>query len=480
MKNNKEIKKEKKNIMKGIKILTIVLAIILVSMVSFFGVYVQNKNIMENKVADYQYAMDLNGARTIKLEINEEESDDVKTEENYKTAKSVIEKRLKTVGVQEDNISVNTSTGAITIEIPENISTDSAVSNLNTTGKFEIIDTETEEVLLNNDNIKSSSVLYNTTSAGTTVYLEIAFNKEGKEKLNEISRTYVPADETTENTTTNETATNDVTVNEVTTNETSNETTTNEVTTNEATTEETNSDDEATEKTITMKIDDEEIMTTSFDEPLTTGVIQLSVGSATTDTTTLQDYITQAQNVATVLDSGKLPIKYDITKNQYVLSNIEQQDLLYIALAVSIITLIGIIILIIKYKTNGLLAGIAYIGLAAIYMLIIRYANVTISIPSIFATIAMLILNYIFTIMLLKNIKINKEEQKENAINKATSKTYIDFFIRIIPICIIVIAFCFIQWTPISSFGMISFWGLAIIAIYNAVVTRYLLKIKMM
>lgn len=479
MKNNKEIKKEKKNIMKGIKILTIVLAIILVSMVSFFGVYVQNKNIMENKVADYQYAMDLNGARTIKLEINEEESDDVKTEENYKTAKSVIEKRLKTVGVQEDNISVNTSTGAITIEIPENTSTDSVVSNLNTTGKFEIIDTETEEVLLNNDNIKSSSVLYNTTSAGTTVYLEIAFNKEGKEKLNEISRTYVPADETTENTTTNETATNDVTVNEVTTNETSNETTTNEVTTNEATTEETNSDDEAKEKTITMKIDDEEIMTTSFDEPLTTGVIQLSVGSGTTDTTTLQDYITQAQNVATVLDSGKLPIKYDITKNQYVLSNIEQQDLLYIALAVSIITLIGIIILIIKYKTNGLLAGIAYIGLAAIYMLIIRYANVTISIPSIFATIAMLILNYIFTIMLLKNIKINKEEQKENAVNKATSKTYIDFFIRIIPVCIIVIAFCFIQWTPISSFGMISFWGLAIIAIYNAIITRYLLKIKM-
>ena len=479
MKNNKEIKKEKKNIMKGIKILTIVLAIILVSMVSFFGVYVQNKNIMENKVADYQYAMDLNGARTIKLEINEEESDDVKTEENYKTAKSVIEKRLKTVGVQEDNISVNTSTGAITIEIPENTSTDSVVSNLNTTGKFEIIDTETEEVVLNNDDIKSSSVLYNTTSAGTTVYLEIAFNKEGKEKLNEISRTYVLADETTENTTTNETATNDVTVNEVTTNETSNETTTNEVTTNEATTEETNSDDEAKEKTITMKIDDEEIMTTSFDEPLTTGVIQLSVGSGTTDTTTLQDYITQAQNVATVLDSGKLPIKYDITKNQYVLSNIEQQDLLYIALAVSIITLIGIIILIIKYKTNGLLAGIAYIGLAAIYMLIIRYANVTISIPSIFATIAMLILNYIFTIMLLKNIKINKEEQKENAVNKATSKTYIDFFIRIIPVCIIVIAFCFIQWTPISSFGMISFWGLAIIAIYNAIITRYLLKIKM-
>ncbi len=49
---------------------------------------------------------------------------------------------------------------------------------------------------------------------------------------------------------------------------------------------------------------------------------------------------------------------------------------------------------------------------------------------------------------------------------------------KIVPICIMVIAFCFIKWVPISSFGMIAFWGILLIAAYNAVVTRKLLKIK--
>ena len=68
-----------------------------------------------------------------------------------------------------------------------------------------------------------------------------------------------------------------------------------------------------------MKIDDQEIMSTSFDEPITTGKIQLSVGSATTDRTALQNYVDQAQSVATTLDTGKLPVKYDLEKNQYIL-----------------------------------------------------------------------------------------------------------------------------------------------------------------
>ena len=79
--------------------------------------------------------------------------------------------------------------------------------------------------------------------------------------------------------------------------------------------------------------------------------------------------------------------------------------------------------------------------------------------------------------MLLNNIKTI--EVKENIVNKATIETYKKFFNRIIPICIIAIAFCFVKWIPISSFGTISFWGLIMIAIYNAVITRYLLKISL-
>lgn len=495
----KEKKTNSKNAIRLVKISTIILLIILVSMIGFLGIYSQNKNQIANKVKDYTYSMSINGARNIKLKLNTETTevikdsegniideatdeeieekgyvkeevpnnkDEAKTEENYNIAKNVIEKRLKKLGVQEYNISLNEKTGEMIIEIPENTTTDTIISRLNTVGKFEIIDSDTKDVLLDNTNIKESNVLYNTETTGTSVYLEIAFNKEGKKKLEEISKSYIKIEE------------NDTTDEENNTEETEN-VTDNEITennTNEISENETTENTKTTEKKITMKIDDEEIMTTSFDEPITNGKIQLSVGQATTDSKTLQDYITQAQNVATVLDSGNLPIKYDIEKNQYILSDITEQELGYIAIAILAIAFVGIVVLIIKFRTNGLLAGIAYIGLTATYLLLIRYTNVIISIESIFGIAIMLILNYIFTFMLLNNIKI--KEDKENIVNKSIIETYTKFFIRIIPICIMTVAFCFIKWIPISSFGMISFWGLALIAIYNAVITRNLLKIK--
>ena len=459
----------KEKTMKTVKILTITLLVILISMISFVGIYQKNKNKMENKVKDYSYSMSLNGARTIKLKVNTESTDDVPnnseevlTAENYKKSKEVIEKRLNKMNVEEYTTSVNEATGEITIQIPEqNSQTDTIIGNLNTVGKFEILDSETKEVLLNNDDIKSSEVLYNTTNSGTSVYLQIEFNKNGKDKLKNVSQTYVSVNNTTNNTTENNVAEN-------TTSETENEATN--------TTTEGSSDTATTEKKITMKIDDQEIMSTSFDEPITTGKIQLSVGSATTDKTTLQNYVDQAQSVATTLDTGKMPVKYDLEKNQYILPETTTQDLVKIEIAVAIIALVGIIILIVKHKLNGLLAGIAYVGLSAVYMLVVRYTNVTISIESIAGIIIVLILNYIFTTMFLNKIEELNKEKAENVMKKATGETYKKFYLRIIPICIMVITFSFVKWVPISSFGMITFWGIVIIVIYNAIITRYLLK----
>lgn len=461
----------KEKTMKTVKILTITLLVILISMISFVGIYQKNKNRMENKVKDYSYSMSLNGARTIKLKVNTESTDDVPnngeevlTAENYKKSKEVIEKRLNKMNVEEYTTSVNEATGEITIQIPEqNSQTDTIIGNLNTVGKFEILDSETKEVLLNNDDIKSSEVLYNTTNSGTSVYLQIEFNKNGKDKLKNVSQTYVSVNNTTNNTTENNVAEN-------TTSETENEATN--------TTTEGSSDTATTEKKITMKIDDQEIMSTSFDEPITTGKIQLSVGSATTDKTTLQNYVDQAQSVATTLDTGKLPVKYDLEKNQYILPKLTTQDLIKVEIAIAIIAVVGIIILIVKHKLNGLLAGIAYVGLSAVYMLVVRYTNVTISIESIAGIIIVLILNYIFTTMFLNKIEELNKEKAENVMKKATGETYKKFYLRIIPICIMAIAFSFIKWVTISSFGMITFWGIVIIAIYNAIITRYLLKVN--
>lgn len=475
--------------MKKVKLLTITLIIVLVAMVAFVGVYVQKQNRMEDKVRDYSYSMDLKGTRNVTLKVSKENktiikdsngnevadgedltdeeisqngytkeeipynSEEVLNVENYKKSKEILEKRLEAMNVQNYVIKLNEQTGDIILELAEDEKTDSIISNVGTTGKFEIVDTQTNEVLITNKDIKLANVMYGsgsstgTTSSGTTVYLNIEFTKEGKQKLEEISNKYIKSEDTgaDENTTENETSEN-------TTDETKNE------------------------KTITMKIDDEEIMSTSFDEPIRTGKLQLSVGRATTDQDTLQDSIAQASSMATVLDTGNLPLKYEVDGNEYILSDITENELQIVQYALIGIVAIGLIVLIIRYKSTGLLGAISYIGLVALFVLIIRYTNVVLSIEGIFAIAITLLLNYIFVNKLLAKLK-QSEVKKEN-IKQAIKETYKEFFIKIIPICIMVITFCFIKWIPISSFGMVMFWGIALIAIYHISVTNSLLRIK--
>ena len=469
--------------MKKIKLLTIILGIILITMVAFFGVYIPVQNRMENKAKDYSYAMDLNGGRNIRLKVDttsttvikdsegnevsdaeslsDEElaekgytkeetkanSNDVLNEENYKKSKNIIEKRLKALQVNNYIIKLDETSGDILVELPENSSADSIVSNIGTTGKFEIIDSETKELLMDNNDIKRVRVMYgsnpsSTTSSGTAVYLEIEFNKEGTNKLKNISSTYI------ETNTTNETTTNDA---------------------NTENTEET----ETKAKEITMLIDDEEIMTTSFDTTIETGKLQLSVGTSTTDIDTLQGYIAQASSMAVVLDNGNIPVKYTVATNQYILSDITQNELNIIAYVLLGLASISLIILIIRYKTEGLINAFSYIGLGTLFILLLRYANVVISIESIFGIAVVLILNYIFINKLLLKLKDN-----EKNVNESLKETYKEFFIKIIPICIAVITFCFIAWEPISSFGMVMFWGILLIALYNITITNLLIRLK--
>lgn len=471
--------------MKKIKILTITLAVIAITMVAFFGVYTQVQNRMENQVKDYSEAMDLKGSRNVTLTVNTESTttikdaegkvveeeltdeqiaekgytkeempnnkEEVKNVENYKASQKVIEKRLKKLGVDNYIIKLDEQTGDITIEIPENDHTDSVISNVKSTGKFEILDSETNEVLMNNSDVKTAKVMYGsgnstgTTSGGTSVYLDIEFNKEGKKKLEEISSQYVKVEDTSteENTTDEENATTEENAD--------------------------NGDQEAseieTEKKITMKIDDETITSTSFDEPIKIGRLQLSVGNGATDADTLQGYVEQATGMATVLDTGNIPVKYDLGQNQYVLSEVTSNEVqigIYVVLGIIVV---GIIALLIKYKALGALGVISYVGFISLLMLVIRYTNVVLSIEGLLGMVIAFALDY----MLIGKLLAKTESKLE---------VYKDFFVKIIPIMILAITFCFVGWTPISSFGMVLFWGIVLMAIYNSIITNSLLKIN--
>lgn len=460
--------------MKKVKILTITLLIAVITMVAFIGIYTKVQNRMENQVKDYDLAMDLRGSRNIRLKVSttnktiikdaegkevedstsltdeqitekgytKEEipynSEEAKTVENYVASQKILEKRLEKLGVSNYIIKLDDTTGDIIIELTENDRTDNVISNLYTTGKFEIVDSQTKEVLMDNKDIKQARVMYGSgnstgTSSGTNVYLDIEFTKEGRQKLEQISSQYVKEDMPEENTPTDET-----------------------------TTEEENK--ETTEKKIAMNIDDSEIMSTNFEEPIRTGKLQLSIGAASTDQKTLQGYIDQAGSMATVLDTGNMPLKYELDENQYVLTDINNQEMQIAIYVVVLVVVLALIALMVRYKAVGALGVISYIGFISFLLLVIRYANVTIAIEGLVGIVMTLILNYILVNQLTK-----KSEER--------LVVYKDFFVKIIPVIIMVVTFCFIPWTPISSFGMTMIWGIALMAIYNSILTNSLLKI---
>ena len=496
-KETKTIKKEGKKL----KILVCTLAIILIAMIALFGVYVPYQNRMENKIKGYTYGMNLAGERTIILTPSEEtetkitdsegnevtdasdltdeelaekgytkeevkvNTDEKMNNENYQKSKEILEKRLQQLNAGQYTVNVNEENGQITINIPENNQTDNIINQLIPSGKFEIIDSETKEVLMNNDDLKEAKVMYgqNSSQSGTNVYLTIQFDKEGTKKFEEITNTYKTIEESEDETETN------------TTSEESN-TTSEENTTNTETTENTENEEEK-QKEITLQMDGEDIMTTSFDEVIKTGEMSLVVGSASSDEEQINEYAQNAQNIASILNNGEMPVKYEGV-SQYILSDITREDLNIIKIAIIAVTAIALLILVIKHRTNGFLASLGYIGLAGIFALIIRYTNVTVALEGIFAIAIILIINYIFQNKLLTKIKELKTNKEEGIVGKAMKETYKEFFIKILPICIMAIVFCFISWIPISSFGMIMFWGLLLIAIYNPTITQALLKIE--
>ena len=471
MKGRGKMKKNK------LKLVTIILAIVLVSLVSFLGVYTQVQNRMENQLKPFDYTMDVDGERQVgfipstetktvvkdssgkevedgsdltddeiqekgytKEEVYVNNTDNLTTE-NYKLSKKIMEDKLERIGVDEYRIRLDENTGNIFVELPEKELTDKVITDLLSVNKFQVVDEQTGEELMNNDDIESVRISYGSTSqeatAGTGVYMSIQFDKEGTKKFEDITKTY----------------------REGSTTESSNEDGTSE-------------DSSSTEKTVALKVDDEKLMSTSFDQDITTGLLQLSLGQETTDQEEFQENVQKGQDMALKLESKAMPVTYTVSENKYVLSNISREYINYFKIAVTILVAVALIVLIIKFKSNGVLASIAFVGFTAILLLVLRYTNAVLSLEGIFAIVLVLILNYILTHKVLKAIKESKDANKEIV------AIFKDFFIKLIPVIIMGLVFNFVRWITFVSFGNVIFWGTVLIVIYNWLITGTLLKLE--
>lgn len=450
--------------MKKIKLtkVLVVLIIIAICLISFVGIYVKKGNTMENILPDYQLGMNLKGARNVRLTVGDHTNEviydpdgkvttDGKNEDgtlkegytkqdepenpeseltlsNYQISKKIIQNRLKKLGITEYIVRQNIQTGEMMLELPENTGTDEIVSNLSYVGRLQMTDSQTQEILMDNNDVKEAKAVYGSDDSGTTVYLSIEFNKDGKKKLEEISKTYISSEDEDGNTTT---------------------------------------------KKVKLELDGEALIETYFGETLANGILQLSIGSVATSNEEVSSYMKQASTIATLIDSGKMPLEYEVTDNTYLAANMNENSVKIIAMIVMGLTIIGMIYLIIKYKQNGFFAGISFVGFIALILLVVRYTNVTVSFESIVAMIAILISGYSLLVYMLRQL-INSNSVKIEAIKE----TYKYFASILFPLLIIAVVFTFTHWLPIASVGMLLFWGVAILYIYSYICIELLLDPK--
>lgn len=436
--------------MKKVKIITIILAIILVTLVAFGGVYIKTQNRMENKVKDYDFGRDLKGGRVVGLKVAN--GDDSKpnpedlTVENYETVKKTIEKRLNNLGAQDYTISLNKEDGTIIVELAENDKTDTYVYFLTADGKVQIKEKDSGVELLSDSMVEKAKYTYTSDVEGKyQVLMELYLTKEGQAKIEEIKNNYA------------------VFANEIEEIEAAQKEDEKESAEGE------NADIETTTETEENKVETRKIAVltiagSEYDvEKIEKNRIRVSIGSATSNSTNVNNYINVAVELALLINSGKYPINYEIGDNRFVHSDITNEQMTYFAIAVTIIMLVVFIVFVAKYKTKGLLASISYIGFVSVLLLLLRYTNVNISMEGIAGIILVIIINFIINQIMLKETK---------------NIDYKDLLLKLAPIVIITLVFCFAGWSNLSSFGMIMFWGLVLIAVYNLAVTKTLLKLK--
>lgn len=308
---------------------------------------------IKNAIPEYELGKEFNGTRLIALSIDtsnkevpvedeeeategekeettEEEkeektesvpvnSKEVLTEANYEIAKNVMQKKLMEFGVTNYDLRLDKTTGTIALEVGDNDQIDEILPQLLVQGKFEVIDTDTEEVLLDNSQVIEAQTMYTNDPEDTSkivVFLGITMNEEGKKKLEEISKTYV---------------------------------------------ETTNEEGESTKKTITVKLDGETVGRTYFGYTITDGMLPIQMGGSSKNQEILQMYTEKAVQMQIAINTGVNPIVYTVTTNEYISPVIGTEILSKVVFAVMAVVGLMLLYLVLRYGTLGIISAISMV-----------------------------------------------------------------------------------------------------------------------
>ncbi len=367
-----------------------------------------------------------NGYKIEETPVNE---DSAKTVENYKKAEKIIEKRLKGNSITEYSIDLDETNGTIKLEIPENDTADDIESIMKNSGTFILLDGETFETVFDNSYLKKADVVYSQGTTETGVFLQLEFNEEGTKKIQELNSIYI---ETTEEQTNEDGETENVT----------------------------------NSKNVWVILNDKFLGTTVLPNIVYNNKIMLTYGLSN-DTSEIQTAIKDAQKEAALLNSGVMPLSYEYS-NETRETNITENKLFIYGIAIGVVFVIAYIYLVVKYKARGFISVYFQVGYLGILLLILRLTSVIITIEGLAGIVIAMVLEYIFTFIVLRNLS-----QSADGMYK---KANLEFFLNTLPIYVIAIVFTFASRVNVSSFGMSLFWGILLIYVYNFIFPKYIFE----
>lgn len=458
-----------------LKIVLCVLLIILIALIAFAGVYSKDTVVFKEKLPKYFLASEFEEKRIVSFKLSDEEKEIIYdkdgkevdsvpeganeeeytkkkekvnpeervTTENFKKVKEIFTARLEASGVEDYKVRLDETNGNITVELPNDLKTDTWIQYLQCKGDFSMTDSKDGTVLIDKSDVKEAKVLYrNNETGGVMVYFDIVFNKEGKQKLLETSKSYMKVE------------------NETDTNETAGEA-------NESTVDE-------NQKQVTLTIEGTPMLTTYFGEEMPNGELPISIGTAS-DEETLQSYVEQGNFYAMLINNPDMPLTYTVETNETVKGNLEETGI-YIAITTALIIFVALsIYIIVRFKLDGVISVLSNIAWISILLLAVRYTGTEISLNSASAIVILMILN---TYLISKMLKSIKEDNSYENVLKETTRIYLKNADVIVIALVISIIFTFMNKAVAFSFGMTLFYGIISVGISNLVFLRNMLLAK--
>ena len=454
-------------VLKRVRIVAILIITLLIIVIGFFGVYAKIKGVWSNALPEYNLGMEFAGYKELHFELDSteetkdiyvdengnykgdvissstESSDEIAQEdevegqykienrtirkndtskiniENFEKAKKIIQNRLEKYDLYEYNLRQDSVTGKIVLEVPDDENLDLKASLVATIGTIQFVDSETGVILLDDTNLVNASPYSRTNDEGEyEVYLQLDFDEEGKEILKDVTTKYKATVDAEGNSTTNY---------------------------------------------VEVRLDDQAMISTHFQETIESGTVHVPMGETTTDYTEYYELLESVQEVANLVNEENLPLYYVISDEVSVQPRVTENVKLVAIIVYAVLTFAISLYMMIKYKFEGLRQAILNIGYVAALTIIFRYANVIITYNSVIALVGVIVINYIFALKLLKKLKTTDSRKV------ALKETLKELYLTIVPVCIIAVIFTFMSAVIINSVGMTIFWGLLLQLLFSLI-----------